>query len=227
MSMDYIKIFRPLAEFIVRIDPRRRFRVKRYLRHHRIVKLQLGSGGNLLPDWLNTDKSVCGCLAGSVYMNVGKKFILPDNSVDYIFTEHMIEHVDYTQVKNMLSECYRVMKTDGVIRIATPNLQFLDDLYHNPQKEINEQYVEWAAQKAGLPSSSVYVVNHFHTAWGHQIIYDFDTLSALLAEFGFKDVRQCEMSKSEHEPLKNIEGHFHTMPYELCCLETMILEARK
>ena len=48
-----------------------------------------------------------------------------------------------------------------------------------------------------------------------------------LAEFGFKDIRRCEMSKSEHEALNNVEGHFHLMPYDFCCLETMIVEGTK
>ena len=47
------------------------------------------------------------------------------------------------------------------------------------------------------------------------------------AEFGFKDIRRCEMSKSEHEALNNVEGHFHLMPYDFCCLETMIVEGTK
>ena len=96
--------------------------------------------------------------------------------MDYIFTEHMIGHINYARVRNMLSECSRVMKADGVIRIAMPNLKFFKDLYQHPKSVINEKYIEWAAQKAELPSSSVYVVNHFHVAWEHQIIYDYDTL---------------------------------------------------
>jgi predicted SAM-dependent methyltransferase len=225
--MDFVKTFRPIAEFFVSHDPRRRFRVKRYLRTHETAKLQLGSGGNIMQDWLNTDKSVVGCLAGSVYMNVGKRFLLPDNSVDYIYTEHMIEHINYPQVKNMLSECYRVMKPNGVIRIATPDLKFLENLYQNPDKDNNKQYIAWAANKENLPLNPVYVVNHFHTSWEHKIIYDFDALAALLTESGFKNCCQCEMSKSNHEPLNNIEWHFNTMPYDLCCLETMIIEAKK
>ena len=39
--------------------------------------------------------------------------------------------------------------------------------------------------------------------------------------------RRCEMSKSEHAALNNVEGHFHFMPYDFCCLETMIVEGTK
>lgn len=127
----------------------------------------------------------------------------------------------------MLKECYRGMKPDGIIRLSTPNIKFLLDLYQYPEKDINRRYVEWAAKQGGLPPSPVYVINRFHTAWGHQIIYDYDTLAKLLEECGFVDVRQCEMSKSEYPELNNVEGHFHVMPYDFCCLETIILESRK
>ena len=39
--------------------------------------------------------------------------------------------------------------------------------------------------------------------------------------------RRCEMGKSEHEALNNVEGHFHLMPYDFCCQETMIVEGTK
>lgn len=220
-------VFHPFSEWIVRHDPRRRGKVRKYICEHDVVKLQLGSGTHVLPDWLNTDKSVSGCLAGAIYMDVSKKFLLPDHSVDYVYSEHLFEHLTLKQAKNMLSECYRVMKKDGVIRIATPNIQFLEDLLLHPEQDINKRYTEWAAKEGGLPNLPVYVINRFHMTWGHQIIYDFDTLAKLMAEFGFKDICRCEMSKSIHEPLNNVEGHFNYMPYDFCCLETMIIEARK
>ena len=228
--MDKRRLFRfvrPVAEFFYKHDVRKRWSVKRYLQEHEISKLQLGSGRNVLQGWLNTDKSAPSCWKGAIYMDVGKRFLLPDESVNYVYSEHLFEHLSYNQARNMLQESFRVLKPGGVIRIATPNLEFLLDLYQHPEVEINKRYIEWASHAGKLPYSAVYVINRFHTAWGHRIIYDYETLSALLAEFGFKDIRRCEMSKSEHETLNNVEGHFHIMPYDFCCLETMIVEGTK
>lgn len=225
--MFFRNILLSITDLFLRNDPCRKPRINRYLRNHSIVKLQLGCSRHFLPDWLNTDISLRGCLAGSVYMDASKRFLLPDNSVDYIYTEHMIEHLNYNQVHSMLSECFRVMKKGGVLRIATPNYLFLDDLYKHPGKEINRKYIEWAAEKGNIPAMPILVINRFHTSWGHQIIYDKDSLAALLKESGFTNVCECKMSISEHEPLNNVERHFQTMPYDLCCLETMILEAKK
>ena len=127
----------------------------------------------------------------------------------------------------MLAECHRVLKPCGILRIATPNLEFLLDLYLHPEKELNQRYIEWASRAGSLPASAVHVISRFHTAWGHQIIYDYDTLAEFLKSSGFRDIRRCEMSQSPHEALRNIEGHFHNMPYDYCRLETMIVEGRK
>lgn len=132
----------------------------------------------------------------------------------------------------MLQESFRVLKTSGTIRIATPDLQFLLDLYLHPEEPLHKSYIEWSAAGGGgscskLPATPLHIINKFHTAWGHQIIYDQETLSALLKENGFQNIRSCEIGKSEVPALNNVESHFKHMPYEFYQLETMILEADK
>ena len=64
-----------------------------------------------------------------MYLDATQTFPLPDCSFDYIFSEHMIEHVTYQNGKRMILECYRVLKPGGLLRISTPDLSFLVDLY--------------------------------------------------------------------------------------------------
>lgn len=205
--------------------------INNYLTNHDIVKLQIGCGWNMLPDWLNTDADIDSCKWGATFLDAGKPFPLPDACMDYVFSEHLFEHLTYSQALNMLRECHRVLKPNGVIRIATPNLLFLLDLYQNPEKPINKRYVEWSANGGGktekLPPTPVYIINKFHTHWGHQIVYDPDTLTELLRQNGFENICQCEIGQSKHEALKDVERHSNTMPEEFCTLETMILEAYK
>lgn len=211
--------------------PRRKRLVDNYLNTHSVRKLQIGCGRNMLSGWLNTDASLKICQKGAVYMNAGEPFPLPDASIDYVFSEHLFEHLTYPQAVNMLSECHRVLKPHGVIRIATPNLQFLLDLYQHPERPINKRFIEWSAGGGAgggvFPASSVYIISKYHTAWGHKIIYDAETLTILLRENGFDDVCQCEIGNSKHDALKNVEGHHvnSQTSFEFCELQTMILEA--
>ena len=201
--------------------------IDKYLSEQTVAKLQIGAGPYLLKGWLNTDFMTTLRDGTPMYMDAGKPFPIPDASFDYVFSEHLFEHLTYPQATNMLKECYRIMKPGGVIRIATPNLQFLVDMYLHPEKSINKAYVEFNAQRSDLPSDPVYTISYFHTSWGHQIIYDPDSLTHFLEQIGFKDICRCEVSKSEHKALTGVEQHFNYLQYEFNLLETMVLEARR
>lgn len=201
-------------------------KIKRYLKTTQEPKLQIGAGANPLKGWLNTGISLRECWNG-VYLDAGKPFSLPDASMEYVFSEHLFEHLTYPQAVNMLRESFRVLKSGGVFRVATPNLRFLMGLYEEPEKPLHKEYIAYTAKNGGLPATSVFVINRFHTAWGHQIVYDMETLTDLLAQAGFREICSCEVGKSKHPALNGIEGHFKTMPPEFNLLETMVLEATK
>lgn len=209
-------------------DSYRQKQIEDYFSSNGTAKLHLGCGINRYAGWLNTDIAPDICKLGAVYMDAGASFPFPDDSFDYVYSEHLIEHLSYAQAVNMLRECHRVLKPSGVIRIATPDIRFLIDLYQNPEKPMNKAYIKWSANGGGgspaLPEHAVFVINKFHIAWGHQFIYDQETLSHLMQENGFSHIRRCEIGESTEPALKNVEGHFKYMPYDFYRLETMILE---
>jgi len=96
------------------------------LADHKVRKLQLGCGRNILNSWLNSD------------LHKTEKEIIPINATDtlpfenatfnYIFPEHLVEHIEYYECIELLKECFRILKTDGKISIATPNMKFLIEL---------------------------------------------------------------------------------------------------
>ncbi|MBP6661235.1 MAG: hypothetical protein KA174_11170, partial [Chitinophagales bacterium] len=63
--------------------------------------------------------------------------------------------------------------------------------------------------------------------WGHQFIHDFKTLEYLLTQAGFKNVKQCEVYKSEHPILQNLEKHALELGEDFNQLESIIIEAEK
>jgi len=221
-----ISFIRRLAISFVQLSFWRDRRVREYLKNTEKPALQIGCGKNVLSGWLNSDISLKDSRTG-IYMDAGKPFPLPDGSFDYIYSEHLFEHLTYQQAQNMLKESYRVLKPGGIIRIATPDLQFLMRLYQEPEKPIHKEYIAYSVKNEGLPATPVYVINRFHTSWCHQIIYDHETLSAALEAVGFKSPTPCEVGKSQHTELNGIEGHFKLLPSEFNLLETMVIEATK
>lgn len=51
---------------------------------------------------------------------------LPDGCVDRLHTEDLLEHLQVDELDRLLAECHRVLKKDGMMRIACPD-------YNNPK----------------------------------------------------------------------------------------------
>lgn len=203
--------------------------IKKYLASHRLRKLNLGSGTNLLEGWINTDLFPRNS-PRPVLLDATESLPFPDNSFDYVFTEHMIEHLTFAQGLALLRECYRILKPGAKIRIATPDLRMLFDLCHEPRTDLQERYIRWSVENF-IPGAAThheaFVINNFFRNWGHQFIYDEATLRASLERAGFVDVLRCAPGESEDEHLHGIESHGRTLGSEdMNRLETMALEAR-
>ncbi len=110
-----------------------------YLQTHDVRKLQIGAGGNELSGWLNTDIEPTDQEA---YLDATKPFPLPDNSMSYIFSEHVIEHLSYEDGLKMLTECYRTLKRGGKIRIATPSLLTYVQLFAAEKTDAMASYMK-------------------------------------------------------------------------------------
>ena len=76
---------------------------KRYLKHHSIHCLNLGCGENINREWFNTDITFA-IYGKHYYMNATKRYPFPDKSIDYIFSEHMFEHLKLTEAVKMLPQ---------------------------------------------------------------------------------------------------------------------------
>jgi len=200
----------------------RRRRIEEYCRKHPVRRLQLGSGISLLPDWLNSDGFDPSSFTEPLYvfrigvlLDVLRPFPLAHDSVDYIFHEHLIEHLSYEQGQFTLRECRRVLRRGGRIRIATPDLATLISIYGSKPGGDQARYIDeyirchsvvWCDDLAGVKENKdVFVINHGFRAWGHQFIYDFPTLKAALDEAGFTNVIRCESRKSNDPHLCGLE----------------------
>jgi predicted SAM-dependent methyltransferase len=191
-------------------------------------KLHIGCGYHLLGGWLNTDLYPGNNLIH--HLDATKAFPFGEETFTHIFSEHMIEHIPYISGVDMLKECYRVLKTGGKIRLVTPDLDFLINLYNDPENNLNRQYRRWANEsfwEIDLPDNNAgYVINNFVRAWGHQFIYDKSTISNALKTAGFKNIVFGEIGKSENEAFKNLENTTR-MPAGFLELESLVVEAEK
>lgn len=115
---------------------------KKYLRENIVKKIHVGCGSHTLTGWLNTD---CFPLSWSIsHLDATRAFPFQDETFDFVFSEHMIEHVTYPQGAAMLSECHRVLKKGRRIRLSTLDLAFPLALSREDRSETEAEYIKWA-----------------------------------------------------------------------------------
>lgn len=67
----------------------------------------------------------------AIYLNYDLNNGIPlvDNSADVIVCFEIIEHIGKNKGINLLKECYRVLKKDGVLFLSTPNTKYAENIY--------------------------------------------------------------------------------------------------
>jgi predicted SAM-dependent methyltransferase len=218
------KIVRALRRVGLQVD---KSVVREYLARAHVKKLHLGCGSHILEDWLNTDYFPYS--ERVVRLDVTKPFPFGNGTFNYVFSEHMIEHIPHAQGQYMLNECYRVLQPNGKARITTPDLAFLIALYQEPKTELQRRYVQWTAEssKQNVPfAMDTYVINNFVRDWGHQFIYDEKALRASMERAGFRDITRYQLNDSSVEAFRHLENETK-IPAGFLKLESITLEGTK
>lgn len=175
------------------------------------LKLHLGCGQNCFKGWVNIDID-----SSKADFNHDLTMPLPykDNSVDYIYNEHFIEHLTVHQGVNFLIECHRVLKPEGILRIATPNVTYA----------LLRYFFFWRKQGwidkygYGYLKTRAEMINLVFHEWGHQYLYNKEELTRRLKESGFQKINKAKRNKSKFSVFRNIETRKES---------TLILEAIK
>lgn len=156
-----------------------------------MTKLHLGCGPVIHKGWVNIDNQKYPGV--DKVLDVTKK--LPYDDVEFIFAEHFIEHLSYADALKLLRECRRALRDDGVLRLSTPNLDWV---------WVTHYKLDATEQEA---VSACFYLNRAFRGWGHQFLYNETTLKATLAEAGFSHFERVEYSESRHEALRGLERH--------------------
>lgn len=212
-----------LRRAILRSDERLR---SEYLRAAKKPKLHIGGGWTLLKEWLNTDIDT---IPSVMRMDATERFPFADGTFDFVYTEHMIEHISYQKAAAMLRECRRVMREGAVIRVVTPDLAAVVGLYDEKLCPDQERYLSWFCRTfvpKECPSNAASVINVMFRQWGHQFIYDEETLRSSMHTAGFRSIERWPLGESRHPELQNIENQ-QRYPDGLLNFESVALEGVK
>lgn len=202
------------------------FLIARYLRSHASKRLHLGGGG--LTGWLNTDLWPSHWRIAR--LDATRPFPLPTASFDFVFSEHMIEHVTVDGARRMLAESHRVLRPGGWIRIATPDLARIVRIFSEPADPAHQRYNARSVASfhlvADLPARTT-TFNSLFYLHGHRFIYDHEALATLFRQAGFVDIRPTVPGESAIPELRDIHQHHYAIGVEANLIETLVLEGRR
>jgi len=202
------------------------------------ILINHGCGAIRPNNWVNTDSSmnaliqrvpILGKLIAKLfsdvtydnsnvrYANLNRKWKFSNNSADIVYCSHLFEHLDLKSAELYLNESYRVLRSNGVIRVVVPDLYTLAKKYINEYEEgsISDPSVEfmWALnlhregqyRNESFPKRILSMLQKYPHQ--HKYMYDSKSMRMLLEKFGFIDIRFDTYGKSEYiDEILDVEG---------------------
>jgi ubiquinone/menaquinone biosynthesis C-methylase UbiE len=155
-----------------------------------MMKLHLGCGKrNFGPDWVHID----GGDFSHLHSHDITKLPFENNSVDLIYSSHVLEYFDREEVTNVLKEWYRVLKIGGMLRVAVPDFKMMTTKYLIDGCELDlflgPLYGKWS-----MGNKTIY----------HKTAYDFLSLKRVLQSNGFRGIQEYDWRNTEHS---HIDDH--------------------
>ncbi len=174
-------------------------------------KIQFGCGANRLDGWENFDAEI----------DIRRTLPQHNDEVDFIFLEHLLEHITQKEAYRFIEECYRVLKVGGVMRIVIPDLK---KIYEGS----NSDYLGFISMffPAGKVMTTKEAVENIIFNHNHETYWNADLLITLLSILGFR----CSIERyreSRIKELNDIDGHWKLMGLDRCIMESVVVEAVK
>lgn len=104
--------------------------------------LNLGCGHRFHPAWTNVD--FVSTAEGVIVADLAKGMPFPDASFDVVYHSHLLEHFSRSEAEPFLRECCRVLRPNGILRVAVPDLEQIVKTYLTALEKVSEGSAEWA-----------------------------------------------------------------------------------
>lgn len=146
--------------------------------------LNVGCGPKYVSGMVNIDGNIF--RKKDLWLDVILGLPFPDNSIQGIYASHVIEHFNISKVRTFLSECYRVLRPGGVLRLVVPSLEYAIKAYSALDSSALPEWPEKFASIGGRFNNFMLCANQ------HLLMFDYTFLHELLLDAGFKSI--CKQS---------------------------------
>ncbi|HJW30066.1 MAG TPA: methyltransferase domain-containing protein, partial [Saprospiraceae bacterium] len=156
-----------------------------------IEKLHLGCGDRHVANWLNVDLT-----DSDLNLDIARgQLPFADDQFSSIVSQHVVEHLTIEdELIPLLKECYRCLKLNGEIWIATPDLEkvarsYLEQKNTDMIADRQTRKPDWNLN--GLPSQH-FMNDLFYQQGEHRNLFDFELLEWTLRKAGFTVVERTD-----------------------------------
>lgn len=164
-------------------------------------RLHLGCGQVHFPGWIHLDANPQ-LPHLDVLWHATDGLPCPDQSCEFIHSEHFFEHLSDADGRFLWSECFRVLKPDGVVRVAMPDLGTFIEKYSQGDWR-DQAWIRdfgYSHLKTGCEMLNIVFRN-----WEHLWLYDREELHRRLTDAGFTHIVDVRHGESSHPELQNRE----------------------
>ncbi len=184
----------------------RLFKAKRFCSEDKIL-LHLGCGGNYKEGFINID------FGGHVdlRLDLRKKLPFPDRSIDYIYSEHFLEHLSYSDALDCVKDYRRVLKSGAKLKLVLPQVEGAFRAYLKKDLSFFTHVFEAAGVDIAISDTEQLtpidwlnhaVFNHRDYLWSapggeHQYLYDEQKVLQMLRDCGFAQVSITDFHPDE------------------------------
>jgi len=153
------------------------------------MKLHLGCWHRNIPGFVNVD--LCDMDHIDYKSSIDDLSMFDDDSASLIYSSHSFEYFNRIEAIDVLKEWGRVLRADGVLRLAVPDFDALLKVYSETgsiEKILGPLYGQMDIDTS-TGRSTLY----------HRTVYNFDSLSTLLSKNGFRNIKRYDWRETIHK----------------------------
>lgn len=126
------------------------------------------------------------------YLNVTGPWPFASDSMEAVFSSHVLEHLPLHGARQCLSESHRCLSKGGILRIVVPDLdRFVGDF-------TREGAFDWAVH--------FFEANEVSEKNMHHFMYNFDSLRKLMLEAGFSAVHRRRFREGDCPDIDRLDN---------------------
>lgn len=192
-----------------------------------MIKINFGAGWDCNDDWINYDYSptlfieryfpFIRCFfkkqqskfpINLIYGDIRNGLKYSNDTVDLIYSSHVIEHLCYEDATLAFRHVYRIMKPGAIFRFVLPDLEHIIGCYASSKAPSRaDEFMR--STLLGVESKPKNFIQNIYNNFGnsrHLWMWDYNSIASELNNIGFKSVRRAYFNDSSNIEFLKVEN---------------------